>query len=359
MPRPKSTTPKLCENRKGYLFARGPDGVQRWFGHKSDPESTQRYAAFLSDVVQGRLTGGKPVEPGDKRLTVAELCLQYVTRELPRFTKAEADCQKCAIRIAREMFGALPVTDFGPLRLRLVRDAMVAGDQNAKPHPRKPWSRGFVNRQVKRLRAVFRWGVSWELVPPSVVDALAAVRSLVPGESSAAETTPRRAVSKADIDAVREKLKQRHRDVFDLMLLTGARPGELLGLTTGMIDRTGEVWRADLAQHKTAHKGKSRTLYFNATAQLILRRYIKADPAAKLFPFGRHTFGGVLKNACARANVPRFVPHQLRHTVVTRLVDELGIEFAQRVAGHATAAMTEHYSRAAEAKAVEAVKRLG
>ena len=51
--------------------------------------------------------------------------------------------------------------------------------------------------------------------------------------------------------------------------------------------------------------------------------------------------------------------HQLRHTVATRLADEMGTEAAQRLLGHAGAAMTEHYSRAAERLAIDAVKRLG
>src|SRR5581483_10207218 len=98
-----------------------------------------------------------------------------------------------------------------------------------------------------------------------------------------------------------EKLKPRHRDAFDLLLLTGARPGELIGLTTGAIDRTGEVWRADLAQHKTRHRGKSRTLYFNATAQLILRKYLKPTRRLGCTPNSSASFEtGSLPDRCRR-----------------------------------------------------------
>lgn len=45
-------------------------------------------------------------------------------------------------------------------------------DNDGKPKPRKPWSRTTTNRQVKRLRAMIRWGVSFELVNVTVVDAL-------------------------------------------------------------------------------------------------------------------------------------------------------------------------------------------
>jgi integrase len=282
-------------------------------------------------------------------LTVNELLLQYAAKELPRFAPAEQHCQKCAMRILRATFGSVPVAEFGPLRLRVARDAMIGGDPNAqdkdgRPKPRKAWSRSFVNKQIKRLRANFRWGVSWELVPPSVAEALGSVKSLGIGESTARETTPRLAVPQANIDAVRQQLQERHRDVFDLLLLTGGRPGEIVGLTMSMIDRNDDVWRCDLAKHKTRHKGKARTLFFNATAQLILRKYLSAEPDARLFQFRRIGFGNVVKAACGRANITPFVPHQLRHSVATKVVDELDLESAQRLMGHSSRAMTEHYT---------------
>ena len=364
MSRPKNAIPRFCVDANGRAFTK----VEARFvslGRGDSPESRQRYAAVLTDHANGhaiqsatRSTGVKP------SITLNELLLAYSTKELPRFADAEQHCQKCAMRLCRELFGAVLVTDFGPHKLRLIRDAMVAGDPNlkdtdGKPKPRKPWSRSFINKQVKRLRAICRWGVSWEIVPQTVADALSSVKSLGMGESTARETTPRLAVPQADIIAVRAKLREHHRDVFDLMLLTGARPGEIIGLTTGAINRTGDMWRCDLATHKTANKGKSRTLFFNATAQLILRKYLQVDPDAPLFKFSRIGFGNVVKAACGRAGVTPFVPHQLRHSVATRIANELDTESAQRLLGHSSRAMTEHYSKAAESKAIQAVNRLG
>ena len=72
-------------------------------------------------------------------------------------------------------------------------------------------------------------------------------------------------------------LSEKCRDLFDLLRWTGARPGELLSLSWGKIDRTKTVWIADLDHHKTAHKGKRRRLYFGPRAQLILRRLNTGD----------------------------------------------------------------------------------
>lgn len=147
-------------------------------------------------------------------------------------------------------------------------------------------------------------------------------------------------------------------------------------------DRSGEIWRVSLAKHKTAHKEKSRSLFFNASAQLILRKYLQADPDARLFPGVRgDRFSAAMQKACEEAfNMPTklwsrrrhrleekakewhrensFTPHWLRHTVATKVVNEMGTEAAQRLLGHSGAAMTRHYAKAAKKAAIDAVKRL-
>jgi integrase len=366
MPRPRSSVPAYRLHKGTGQAVCFVDRREVYLGKYDSPESRKRYAELIR-----RLTAGEPIEPArkpkpaaaDAGATVNELLLRFAVEELPRYATAEQFCIRGVMKITRELFGETAVADFGPLALRAVRNAMVAGDPNAvdaagNPKPRRPWSRSFTNKQTKRLRLIVRWGVSWQLVPQTVADALATVRSLGPGDSEARETTPRRAVPDADITAIRAELRGLARDVFDLLLLTGARSGELLGLRSGDIDRTGEIWRADLAQHKTAHKGKSRTLFFNADAQAILQQYLSADPDRLLFPIRRDSFGAAVKRASIKAGCGPITPHWLRHTVATRLADQLGTEAAQRLLGHADAAMTEHYSRAAERVAADAARSL-
>lgn len=96
--------------------------------------------------------------------------LRFVTDELPKYSAAEQRCIKGAMSVANKLFGETDAAEFGPLRLRTVRDGMV----------RNGWSRGFVNKQVKRLRSVLRWGVGWEMIPRTVVDALGDVKPLAP-----------------------------------------------------------------------------------------------------------------------------------------------------------------------------------
>lgn len=347
MPRPKSVIPKLCHDRTRNRAFCKVDGRFIVLGPWGSPEAQAAYGKLLEDLAAGRQYQRAAQAPAKREAaTVQELLLAYATKEAPRYARDEQHCIRGAIRFVRELYGETDANDFGPLRLRAVRDAMLD----------KGWSVCYTNRQVKRIRQVFKWGVSLELVSAVVLEALRTVPSLP--ETGAAERA-RHAVPDADLQAVRAVLSEFHRDIFDLMLLTGCRSGELVNLKVGDIDRSGEIWRADLSKHKTAHKGKGRTLFFNASAQLILRKYLQANPAAKLFTIRRDYFGKVVKTACGKAGVKEFTPHWLRHTVATRLADELGTEAAQRLLGHATKAMTEHYSKSAEKVAIEAVKRLG
>lgn len=370
MPQRRSVVPQLCHHKPSGRDVVYINRQAIYLGPHGSPEAREAYGKLISDLAQGQTLAAATTPTAAPSFTIADLLLKYVTEDLPRFATDEQHCQLAAIRILRAMFGETPVVSdtpgvgFGPIKLRLVRDAMVAGDPKAvdskgKPKPRKPWSRDFVNHQIRRLRGIFRWAVSWEIVPQTLADSLASLRPLAPGESEAVDYKARQSVPAADIAAVRERLKPRYRDILDLMLMTGARPGELISLKVGDVDRSGATWRADLQKHKTAHKKKSRVLLFNRQAQAILLRHMKADPDARFFVTTRSTFSNKIKTICEANGITPWVPHQLRHTVATKVADELGIEFSQRLLGHSDSAMTELYARAAEKKAHEAVQRLG
>ena len=144
-----------------------------------------------------------------------------------------------------------------------------------------------------------------------------------------------------------------------MQLCTGARPGELLMLAGSMIDRSGDVWTAELRDHKTKHRGKVRKLVFGPKAQLILRRHLKADPEARLFRIRRDSYCHAVVKACKKLKIPRGTPHWLRHNVANRVRDEFGIEAAQALAGHASPSMTAHYASNMDGLAVRVAAKIG
>lgn len=310
--------------------------------------------------------------------TVSELGLTYlVWCQERQFSQGELANRRSAINELRYQFGTLPLQQFGAPQLLQLQEHFV----------RLGWSRNYCNRQIRRVIQLFEWGVPFRFVSVQLVQELRLVPPLKAGRTEARETKPRSAPSQAEIAAVRSCLHEKYRPLFDLLRLTGARPGELLSLTTGMIERCPppEPWRCVLAKHKTSHWGKPRVLFFNATAQAILRPLLSADPSAPLFRFSHDAFCEAVRQACHTAlglpeelrKDPRhltpeqriqrarwrhehaWTPYALRHKVATELVDQLSLEAAQHVLGHSAAAMTAEYARTAERQAKEAIKRLG
>ncbi len=73
------------------------------------------------------------------------------------------------------------------------------------------------------------------------------------------------------------------RAMVELQRVTGMRPGEVVVMTTGQIDRSGELWIYRPDRHKTVHIGREREIPLGPRAQGIVKPWLKADPDAPLF----------------------------------------------------------------------------
>ena len=358
MPRQKNAIPSyLLHTKSGQARVR-INGRDHLLGPYGSEESRIKYGRLISQAA-----GGLSVDPlanrgtvprnaeADSGLSVAELLLAFKRHADGYYTKdgkptAEVDCFNSAMRPVRELFAFTPARDFTPLMLKAAQQKYVDAG----------WSRGFCNKSTNRIRHIWKWAVGNGMVPVATWQALQAVPPLKVGHTAAPDHKRREAVDDKRIESVRPHLLQHHRDLFDLMLATGARPSELIGLSMADINITGEIWVADLTDHKNAHRGLSRKLFFGPKAQLILRRCPSTGP---LFTTQRKTFSGAVKLACLAAKIPPFVPYCLRHTKATELRDAISIESAQAALGHAQPSMTARYSSKMDKLAIEAAKACG
>jgi len=334
------------------------DGKDHLLGVYGSEESRIRYGELVA-----RFSSGLKIDPmakpravsSDSGASIAELLFAFKKHADSYYVGAdgkqtdEVQCLYSAMKPLREIYGLTPIKDFSPLMFNAVRNAFVA----------KGWCRGYVNRSANRIRLIFKWGVASGLVPVDVWQSLTAIAPLKAGRCAAHDNKRREAIPDEHLQAVRETLSQRNRDIFDLLLLTGARGGELLSLNWNMINTQGDVWFADLEHHKNAYRGKSRKLFFGKQAQEILARYKDTPASERLFGIGRAVFSNIVKQACGKAGVPKFVPHQLRHTAGTRIRDAFGIERAQAHLGHSNADMTFLYSANTDKLARETAKQVG
>lgn len=259
----------------------------------------------------------------DAGSTINVLLTAYLTQKVAvHYRKAdgtptkEQDCIKMAIKPLQRLYGHTRIEDFGPLSLETVQQSMIDGSwmtakdrKEAGERFRGGWCRKVINRHVNRLKRLFSWGVSRQIVPVAVHQALLTVEPLLEHRSAARETTDVPPASWETIEALlaiagvwkghdAPWLSRNVADMMRLQLLSGARPGELCALRANAIDRTGEsltrllgitvrtggVWAylpglEDLGgalrqQHKTAHHGKRRIIPLGPQAQKLLAPYM-------------------------------------------------------------------------------------
>ena len=332
------------------------NGKTVYLGKYGSQESRIRFGEIVSQVISGVQADPfvtKSAEP-ESGLTIHELVLAFMRHADAHYVKngeptSEIHCLKAATSPLVKLYGFTPVDEFGPLALKAVRQHFI----------QTGWVRESCNKGVNRIRLVFKWGVENELVQPATLQKLQAVAPLLKGRTEAPDNAPRTAVDDERIETVKKLVRPLVKDLIDLQRLCGARSGELLKLTTGMIDRTSGVWKADIDDHKTVHHDQSRTLHFGPQSQLILSRYLSANPDAKLFNISRNAFCRAITRACDKAGIDRWVPHQMRHTNANNVREEFGLEHVQSVLGHASADMSAHYAKVSSKWAVEVAERIG
>lgn len=353
MSRKKSVIPSyLLHKPTGQARVR-INGRDHYLGAYLSDESRRRYGELVSSPSGLPVDPIAPATPQDSGPSVAELVLAYLKHAETYYVKDgritdEVHCIRSAVKSLAKLFGLIPAKDFGPLQLQAVRTQYVANG----------WTRRFCNESVNRIRRIWKWGVSQALVPVASWQGLTAVGPLKAGKCDAPDRPKRQAVPDADIEAVRVYLSPRCKALFDLLRFTGARPSEIRALEWSMIDMTGPVWVTRPDDHKTAHMGKHRAIYFGPRAQEVLKRLMQKG-ATRVITIGPDTLSEAMREACQAAKVSPFTPYHLRHTHGTLVRDSIGIESAQAALGHASADMTAVYTSKMDKLAAEAAAKLG
>ena len=86
----------------------------------------------------------------------------------------------------------------------------------------------------------------------------------------------------------------------------------------------------------------------------------KASPKrAPREAYDSDSYRRAIKRATEKAGTEPWHPHQLRHTAASKIRNVLGIEYATAMLGHSSTAMTAHYAKLTEQKAIDAARVLG
>jgi integrase len=408
MPRPRNSVPSIRPHSSGQarVTIEGKDYLLGKFG---SPEAEEAYRRILAQW----LAREGPFAPADEPITITEVIAGYWLYAEKYYgydrDPKRGDCWnlKSTLGILRDLYGSTKAADFGPLDLRAVQGEMVRrGRKLVRQHGQlvhRGWSRKLVNQQVSRIKQIFRWAVTEELVPPAVWQGLLAVPGLRKGKTDARETDPVGPVPLADVEAAKKHLRSGPAAMIDFVLTTGCRPNEACQLRAANIDKTSPAcWVFRPGRSKTEHHGHARLVLIGPRAQAVLapfldgcgpdewvfsprreeekrhaekraRRRTKPTPSAilraarsqalarKRPPKDRYTTASLrraLDRACRKAGVPVFGPNRLRHTRATELRPH-GLDVVGTILGHSKLETTQVYSEKNLAAAMALVARVG
>ncbi len=358
MPKLTSRPPKYRKHKASGQAVVTLDGRDYYLGPWQSEASQLEYNRLVAEWMQnGRRLPGTGCD-----LTVTELAAAYWRFAKGYYVKNgrrtdEQASIRVALRFLREMYGHTRVTDFGPLALMAVRQKMVEAKN----------SRGYINKNVSRLRRAFKWGVEQELVPVAVHQALATVSGLKRGKTEARETVPVAPVSEAVVEGTLPHLPPTVADMVRFQRLTGCRPGEVCLLRPCDLDRTGKVWRYVPASHKTEHTGRQRVILVGPRAQAVVlpsllraaEEYCFQPARGRREQYTVDRYRNAIHRGAIRAGVPNWNPNQLRHAAATEIRQRFGLEAAQVTLGHSRADVTQIYAERDMAKAVAVMAELG
>jgi len=250
-------------------------GKAVYCGRYGDPEAQAQYHQVIAEW----LAAGQQLPADPATITVKELLARFWTyaeqyyRTLTDGRVKELEQFRLALRPLKELYASTPATDFGPRALKTVQQRMIEIG----------WCRPYVNKQVNRIRHIFRWAVSDEMIPGSVLHALQAVSGLRRGRSDAPEPEAVKPVAVENVNAIQPFTSRQVWAMVQLQLYTAARAGEIVQMRPCDVDRTGEIWVYRLQQHKTAHHGFERKVFIGPHGQQVLAPFLLRDPQAYCF----------------------------------------------------------------------------
>ena len=392
-------------------------------GQKTAPvEVQERYRRAIAEWLAGPSVPPKRPQkadpaPGNRfpMVTVEELLAEFWAFAQRKYAEpdgtpmSELGSFKITLKILRRMYGSLPVSEFGPLKLRAVRMEFISAG----------WARMNVNHHLGRVKRIFKWGVSRELVPPNVLLGLSTVEGVRRGSGECREGRIVRPVADALVDQALPFLSPPVASLVQFLRFTGARVGEACGMRVKEIDRSGITWVFRPQSHKTANLGHVRAIAIGPKGRELLASLLEGlEPEDNVFSPERWviqqnarraetrktprwkshmarnvakrkkspvrkarkaytpiTIGQAVARACAKANpVPKGMPaadaerwrsehrwhvHQLRHSFATSARKLAGIESASAALGHSGIVVTQIYAERDETLAVRLAELMG
>ena len=393
------------------------NGKHVYLGKYKSDESMKKYARLIAELALPAEIGPTQVDADTLKptLLVSEMIVHYV-KFAERYYSFEGKPTKefqgmlDAVAPLNELYAETFVGEFGPTKLKALQAHLVS----------LGLCRTEVNRRIGRIKRVFKWAVSEELVDPRVLEGLRSVNGLRYGRTDAKEVDPVEPVAECWVEQTIPFVSPPVAAMIRLQLLTGMRPGEVLAMRPCDIDRSGETWIYEPHRHKNRWRGHRRLVPLGPQAQETIRPFLNRDDSEYLFspaeaetwrneqrakerdrktpvypcelrnrsrrkklaaqkrrsrPLGKcyttDSYRQAVTYGIDKANkkrqdqegdhpeIPHWFPNQLRHTFATRIRKLHGVEAAQVGLGHARTNIVDIYAEKNLEMIIDIAKKAG
>lgn len=233
------------------------------------------------------------------------------------------------------------LTPFAKVHGNRLAESITAHE--AETFARKPeWSATYQAGFLGTLATAYRWAAREKLITASPVEGVR--------KPPKASRGTKAVITEAEHKALLEVADDVFRGFLTVLWHTGARPGEVSGLTAEQVKASADGV-IPLTNHKTAHKGKARFLILTGDAWAVAKERADAVGTGLLFvgkggPLTPKAVSAKMDRLCEKAGIRRVVAYGYRHTFATTALVK-GLPDAQVAAllGHSgTQMLHKHYS---------------
>lgn len=355
--------PPPIYSKAGYSFCR-VKGVHRHLGKTGSDQAKAAYAALCAEL------SSQPAQPPAPTLaapTVQGVVAAFLIHAEAHYSARgrELEAFPRAVTPLLKLFRDLPAEDFGPKALKAVQKEMA--DMG--------WCRNVVNRQARRIRTIWNWAESEEMLPKGSTAALKTVRGL--RRNDPVRNSPRRQPTEwADLQAVLPHCAPVISIMLQVQWWSGCRSQDVRLMRFEDIDQDGPtvdgvtVWlytpSLDKGDWREGAEESPRVVVLGPECQRLLTNWVDftGTTSGHIFRsrygryFKRGSYGQAVARACAAAGV-KIQAYGSRHSARMRVGREMSDEAARAFLGQKHINTTQLYGRRDIQHAAEVAARMG
>lgn len=335
-------------------------GKEYWLGPSGSDESRREYARLVKLFAEQPDAAPAPKPPDAARITVNEAVAIWDEKGSAAHSAKEVKSYRRALLVVCRVAGRDKLADFGRASLKAVQEAMMSGSwMKDKERARlerlgRPadWCAAVVNRQIVRVRTVWRWLADEGIASEESVGKLCLLKGVKKTDRRARHRPKVRPATQADLDAVSALIRSSGvRALLAAQWWTAARSGELRGMRAGDLDTSGEVWLYRPRSHKNAWREQDRTIAIGPEGQKVIAPKLAGKRgSAHVFvnrkgkPYTAEAYARIVNRAAHKAGRPWFRPLCLRHGARLRVTRAMSLDHARSVLGHVCLSTTLNYA---------------